>query len=872
MSQSAVKQSVASQLQYSVARGTFDEMTGPDGQRRPHWAEFLAAIATLPDGALQKRLEKGLRLIRDSGVTYNVYGDKAGTDRPWELDPIPFLIGADEWRGIEDSLIQRATLLNLILHDLYGAQKLLKEGYLPPALVFSHPDFWRPLHGASLPRDTSLVLYAADIARSPDGRWWVIGDRTAAPSGAGYALENRIITARIHPDIYKKLWVERLAPFFLKVQETLLRLSPRQGDMPRIVLYTPGPYNETYFEHAYLARYLGITLVDGDDLTNRGDRVYLKTLNGLRQVDVIIRRTDDGYCDPLELRSDSSLGIAGLVQAVHAGTVSVANGLGASVLESAAWLAFLPRLCRVLLHEDLKMPSVATWWCGQKTELNYVISNLDKLCVRQLLPSLAQPLCGRNLSSAERANLIARIISSPYNYIAQEIVSLSTAPLWNMNRLEPRPVVTRIHLASYRGSYVAMPGGLTRVAPADGLSTVSMQHGGTSKDTWILSEKPVEPITLLRPAGAPSKLVRGARDLSSRVADNMFWMGRHLERSELTTRILRAALARQVEGAGLGQEETLAIVLSMLTMCGHSVTGDQAENTMPPCEGERRHATPPRRPHESVIRQVIRIHGDPEHSSGLGHSICHLQRIATVVRDRLSLDTWRAIRRLAETVRCTGRGVVSQTDGSQAADGDLDEMLLRLNEVIQMTEALSGLVMENMTRDMSWRFLDAGRRLERAIHVLDLMATTISCTTEDGPVLDVVLGISDSMMTYRARYLVPPTLVPLADLLLCDESNPRSLAFQLSALQEHMDAICADRMPGTFTAEQKAIIAMLATVRTLDLESPLSVGSANTVIGTICRDMTLKLRTLSEILNRQYFTHAVETLPLFTQPEPRASS
>ena len=872
MSQSAVKQSVLSRLQYSVARGTFDEMTGPDGQLRSHWTEFLAALATLPDpdGALQTRREKGLRLIRDSGVTYNVYGDKAGTDRPWELDPIPFLISADEWRVLEEAMVQRATLLNLILHDLYGAQRLLKEGHLPPALVFSHPDFWRPLHGASLPRETSLVLYAADLARSPDGRWWVIGDRTAAPSGAGYALENRIITARIHPDIYKHLWVERLAPFFLKVHETLLRLSPRQGDMPRIVLYTPGPYNETYFEHAYLARYLGITLVDGEDLTTRGDRVYLKTLDGLRQVDVMIRRTDDGYCDPLELRSDSSLGIAGLVQAVHAGTVSVANGLGSAVLESAAWLAFLPRLCRVLLHEDLKMPSLATWWCGQKRELNYVMSNLDKLCVRQLCPSLAQPLCGCNLSSAERKDLITRILASPYYYVAQEKVSLSTAPLWNMNRLEPRPVVMRVYLASYDGSYVAMPGGLTRVAPADGLSTVSMQHGGTSKDTWVLSEKPVEPITLLRPAGAPKKLVRGARDLSARVADNMFWMGRHLERSELTTRILRAALARQVEGTGLGQEEALAVVLRM--MRDHSLTGDQAEDSLSPCagngEGSRGHSSP-RQTQESVIRQVLRVHCHPEHSFGLCHTIRHFQRIATVVRDRLSLDTWRAIRRLAETVRCTG--VVS------LADGDLDEMLLRLNEVIQMTEALSGLVMENMTRDLSWRFLDAGRRLERAMHVLDLLAVTVAAAgaAEDSPVLDIALGISDSMMTYRARYLAPPALVPLADLLLCDESNPRSLVFQLAALQSHMDAICADRMPGTFTAEQKAIITMLATVRTLDLDSSLSVVSATTSIHSLCQSMILQLRTLSEILNRQYFTHAVETLPLFTPlftQEPRASS
>ncbi|KAF0118390.1 MAG: hypothetical protein FD149_708 [Rhodospirillaceae bacterium] len=824
---SHMSQPPTARLHYPAMHRVFDEMMRQDGHLRPHWTAFLADLSALPEGEMTARHEKGVRLVRDNGVTYNVYGDKAGVDRPWEFDPIPFLIAAAEWREIEDALIQRATLLNLVLHDLYSDQKLLKEGFLPPAVVFGHPGFLYPLHGTA----PSLVLYAADLARSPDGRWWVIGDRTAAPSGAGYALENRIITARIHPDIYKHMQVERLAPFFLKVQETFLRLSPRHNDLPRIVLYTPGPYNETYFEHAYLARYLGINLVEGEDLTTRGGRVYLKTLNGLRQVDVIIRRTDDSYCDPLELRSDSSLGIAGLVQAARAGTVSLANGLGASILENAALLAFLPGLCRVLLGEDLKMPSVATWWCGQAQERNHVLANLEHLCVRPLVPSLAQPVCGCVLSREERAGMIARIRARPYNYVAQEMVSLSTAPVWNNDRLESRPVVTRMHLAAHGAGYAVMPGGLTRVASDENLSTVSMQHGGTSKDTWILSEKPVEPVTLLRPSGIPIKPVRGSRDLSSRVADNMFWMGRYLERSELITRILRAALARQLEGAGLGQEEELTVALGLLARLGHP-------------GGEGRGET------ETLIRQMIRFNFTPDHSVGLCGTIGHLQRVAIVVRDRLSLDTWRAIHRLTEAIR------------GGAGDGggdDLDETLLNLNEIIQMTEALSGLVMENMTRGLSWRFLDAGRRVERALHVLDLLMGTVSAgMIEDSPALDVALGVSDSMMTYRTRYLAPLALVPVADLLLCDESNPRSLAFQLAALQEHMNAI---GVSDGVTEEQKAVITMLATVRTLDFED-LSTTTARVIIGGLCQDLRLRLQTLPEILGRQYFAHAAETFPM----------
>ena len=350
---------------YSQTAGVYDEMSAAPGVLRPHWDVFINSLSALGAQELRRRWQTARQRIRENGVTYNVYGDPLGMDRPWNLDAIPLMIPPAEWSQLEAGLIQRARLLNLILADLYGPQKLLRGGQIPPALVFANPGFWRPCHGVTVSGNTYLHLLAVDLARGPDGEWWVISDRTQAPSGAGYSLENRIVMAETFPDLFREFQVKRLASFFRSFRETLLRLSPRNRENPRVVLLTPGPFNETYFEHSYLARYLGFTLVQGGDLTVRDNRVFLKTLEGLKQVDVILRRVDDSFCDPIELRSDSYLGVAGLVEAVRAGNVAVANALGSGLIETSAFMPFFPGLCRRMLGEDLKLPAAATWWCGQ---------------------------------------------------------------------------------------------------------------------------------------------------------------------------------------------------------------------------------------------------------------------------------------------------------------------------------------------------------------------------------------------------------------------------------------------------------------------------------------------------------------------------
>ncbi|MES1167117.1 MAG: circularly permuted type 2 ATP-grasp protein, partial [Pseudomonadota bacterium] len=472
----------------------YDEMEERDGSVRPHWQMFVNLLDDLGPSELEHRWNTARQLIHDNGVTYNVYGDPAGMDRPWNLDAIPFVLGATEWSFVEAALTQRARLLDHILADIYGPQTLLHGGLIPPELVFGHKGFLRPLHGVSVPHGRWLHFYAADICRAADGNLCVIDDRTQAPSGAGYTLENRLVVSRAMPDVFRDCRVQRLATFFRTVRESLRSLAPHNKETPRIVLLTPGPFNETYFEHAYLARYLGFTLVEGGDLTVRDNHVYLKTLGGLQQVDVILRRQDDDFCDPLELRGDSSLGIPGLVQAVHSGNVAVANALGTGMLETPALMMFLPRLCKHLLGEDLKMPSVNSYWCGDHQSRKYVLDNLHRLVIKPTFPQgISEPIFGESLSAQGLADLRARIQATPVDFVGEDQVTLSTAPVLVGQRIEPRHIIMRAHLmattdtknspsnGSQNGTssdgYSVMPGGLTRFSASPDSLVVSMQRG-----------------------------------------------------------------------------------------------------------------------------------------------------------------------------------------------------------------------------------------------------------------------------------------------------------------------------------------------------------------------------------------------------------
>src|SRR5271155_5582679 len=502
----------------------------------------MESLRTLGPEELERRWSRAERRIRENGITYNIYSDPLGANRPWRIDIVPLLIPAEEWRYIEAGIIQRARLLSLLLEDLYGSQELVAQGRFPAALLYANPAFLRPLVGVPVAAHSYLHMLAVDLARSPDGQWWVLADRTQAPSGSGYALENRPIVSDVLPDLFRTSNVLRLAPFFRAQREALTNLAQR--DNPRIVLLTPGPLNETYFEHSYMARYLGFTLVQGADLTVRKRRVYLKTVDGLEKVDVILRRVDDSFCDPVELRGDSLLGVPGLVDAIVAGNVKVANALGSGLIETAAIMPFLPGLCRQLLGEKLRLPSVATWWCGQTYALDWVLNHLDSVVVKPAFPSLGmEPVFGAELPHAEKSKFAEKLLARPNEYVAQEQVALSTAPVWDNGRLHSRSVVLRTYVLNTGNGWTAIPGGLVRVAEAEG-AVVSMQRGGHSKDAWVLWDSPVDTFSMLRPRDEPVELHRVSRVVPSRVADNCFWLGRYVERAENIARILRAIIPR----------------------------------------------------------------------------------------------------------------------------------------------------------------------------------------------------------------------------------------------------------------------------------------------------------------------------------------
>ncbi len=814
---------------YRPAADAYDESCSKPGILRPHWKAFFSRLEKLGGDELSARWDNGRRIIRDHGVTYNVYGDSQGVDRPWELDMVPLLLPADEWKSIATGLCQRAHLLNLILSDLYGAQRLLREGLIPPSLIYANPGFLRPCHGLPVPNDIYLHLSAADLARSPDGQWWVLGDRGQAPSGSGYALENRMVVSRILPVEFRESQVERLAAFFRAQRDALWRMAPGQPDCPNVVLLTPGPFNETYFEQAYLGKYLGFTLVEGADLTIRDRKVFLKTLEGLQPVHVILRRVDDHFCDPLELRSDSFLGVPGLVEAARSGNVVLANALGCGIIESPAFLAFLPGLCRLLLGEELKLPSVATWWCGQASELQYVIENIERIVIKSAFAGVGHAVFGGRLNAKERAQLIQSIKMRPWEFVGQEQVILSSAPAWSNSHLVARRLSVRAYVAANSNDdFVVMSGGLTRVSSSANDPIVSMQSGGGSKDTWVLSDEPVAPFSLLTSTGQPLSNSPVSAEVPSRVADNLYWLGRYAERMEDRMRILRCVITRMADEAISDTQSELAGLLSV--MAGLKLLDKRFKGRVAMKELEQ---------------ELLALVYNSETSGTVRELGMRIRQIVSVTRDRFSTDTWRILNQL-------------QTD-SRTRPGRIPVVnaLNLLNTLIVDLAAFSGMESENMTRAHGWRFLDFGRRLERGQNIARLVRAALALERPT-VVLPGLLEIADSSMTYRRRYLAQPQIGPVMELLLFDEGNPRSLAFQLTTLNAH-----AGNLPGyeksSVENEEKQLADITRLFRDMDAQKLSHSADAirNEQVVEWLGNLVAALGRLSTNLTHHYFSLTV---------------
>lgn len=806
----------------------------PDGVTpRAHWAPFINSLQSIGSDELARRWQRAERRIRENGVTYNIYTDPLGQNRPWALDPVPLLVSPEEWRFIEAGIIQRAELLNLVLQDIYGERRLISNGDLPAPLVFANPAFLRPLAGIMVSQSSRLHLLAVDLARSPNGQWWVLADRTQAPSGSGYALENRTIVSDVLPDVFRTSNVRRLAPFFRAQRDALLGLG--RSDNPQVVLLTPGPFNETYFEHAYLARYLGFPLVEGADLTVRDRRVYMKTVEGLRPVDVILRRVDDSFCDPLELRGESFLGVAGLVETINAGNAAVANALGSGVIETSAIMPFLPGLASKLLGEALKLPSVATWWCGQDHALKWVLDHLNQVVVKPAFPRRGmEPIFGADLANAETREISAQLRSKPYDYVAQEQVALSTAPVWDHGHLYSRSLVLRTYVLKTGDGWVAMPGGLVRIAGADG-PVVSMQKGGHSKDAWVLWDGPVDTFSMLRPRHQPLKLRRASTDLPSRAADNLFWLGRYAERSECIARLLRCLMTRvrRVSGPELS-------CLLRLHACFDS-----------------RHATLPKdrlSTARDLEEELISVMSDVGRPDSLASTIFELRRVGGQLRERLSTDMSRLVGQLED---------VASVDDYML----FIEYSAVLNGCLELLSAISGMERDNMTRGTGWLFMSLGRRLERAMYsVRQLRELTAPFDEASWPLLDYLLEVADSSMTYRSRYFTTLQPVAVLDVLMADGTNPRSLAFQLSRLAD-LYLQLPRRVPEDLNAMQHAI----DLLRSLDLatldyplpgaDRPVGDHGARAQLDRSLSYLQDLLRLWADSVSSTYFGHA-RTFPI----------
>ena len=800
---------------YQPLPGVHDELVDAEGRPRAHWLAMLSALAEMGVDEVNRRFQAADRHLYRSGVFYRVYDDPNGGERPWPISHLPLVIDDREWRALEHGLIQRAQLIEGVLADIYGAGNLVCAGALPAAAIAGAPDFLRPLVGADPHGGSFLRVYAADIGRGPDGRWWVISDRTQSPSGAGYALENRIAIGRALPDLARSLNVVRLAGFFQAMRAGLTRLD-RSGE-GRVGLLTPGPLNETYFEHAYLARYLGFVLLEGEDLTVRDNIVYVRTVAGLKRVDVLLRRLDADYADPLELDPRSHLGVPGLVQAVRSGSVAVANALGAGVVEAPALMGFLPKLGARVLGEELILPNVATWWCGQESERNRVLEELDDLVIapafQRALPGLLDtgPVIGADLDRDHRLKVEAAIRTRGVDFVGQEAVRLSTMPVWRNGRLEPHPFILRIFVAATESGWKVMPGGFCRVSDSQDARAVTMQSGGRSADVWVLDANPVEQTSLL-PAVDRVEIKRQTGPLPSRAADNFFWLGRYVERAEMTLRLLRTLVGR-LSASAEGGGSTLDALLGLLQAWG-AVPVDLA----------------PARPTRHALAALTRR----DLPGALPNVIEAARKTASVIRDRLSPDAWRTLAELAQLV---GEPVPMVSAEPEAYE--------RSDRALRAFAAFSGLASENMNRLAGWRFLDLGRRIERGISTCRFARALVGRAPTAG-MLDVLLELCDSQITYRSRYVMVESRAPVLDLVLLESVNPRALAFQIDAILAHLD-----HLPGHLGDEPPPPEERLAA----RLAASMKAFDASDFDDDRLHEIESQLMELSNDIAERYFIH-----------------
>lgn len=786
-----------------VEAGHFDELRDAEGGLRDTWRAF-AELLNAPLDDITRRQALLTRQIQEDGVTYNVYNAQGGPSRPWSLEPLPLIISPGEWLRLERGVAQRATLLNHVLADVYGEQQVLKENLLPSALVLGHPSYLRGLQGVSPVGGIYLHVVAFDLARGPDGNWWVVTQRTQAPSGLGYVMQNRLIVSRLFPEAYRSMNVQHLASAYRRLLDTMTELAATcSGDAsPRLALLTPGPYNETYFEHAYLARYLGLPLVEGGDLIVRDEGLFMKTVQGLEPIHGLLRRLDDDFCDPLELRADSTLGIPGLMQAVRAGKVVLANALGTGFLESPAVHGFLPALSSHLLGEDLMLPSLPTWWCGEEAAWQDVSRDLSECVIRPSYPHMGTPgfgsgnlrqsfdaVIGRTLTPAALKAWNERISLDPAAYTVQRFVPYPQAPVWSGGKLGMRGASLRVYaLSDGRGGWQVLPGGMTRIATRDA-GPVSMQLGGSSLDTWVLTDEPVDTFSMLPASIKLDELMQRQRPVASRTGENLYWMGRYTERTEQQLRLMQTLVSLQSNDDDLN--DAVSHVLSDLAL---------SSGLVPP-------GTPNLNQSPRVFeRAALDALTDAQARNGaysLGFNLGALARSAQSLRERLSPEHARLLRLMGQDFHqrlAAAMALLAQGDADDGQDSlDLApgattapaHSLTLAHDAFEhlgmQLAAVTGAQTDRMTRDFGWRLLTVGRLIERLTGYANLLKVFwVNKALQQPQGFDLLLDLFDSTITFRARFQRRLEVPALLALLVLDETNPRALACVLRRLRNEL--------------------------------------------------------------------------------------
>lgn len=795
MSRGTERGRVEAPLGYRPLPGVPDEMVTARGELRPAWRPLAALLARMREGEIEARFAKADQYLRDAGVYYRVYGDSGASERDWPLSHVPLLLEEAEWEGIAAGLSERAELLEAVIADLHGPARLVAEGLIPASLVAASPEYLRPVVGIRPAGGRFLHFVSFELGRGPDGAWRVLGDRTQAASGAGFALENRVATTRAFSDLYSEMHVHRLAGFFRTFRETMQGLRRSEGG--RVAILTPGPLNETYYEHAYIARYLGFMLLQGEDLAVVEGRLMVRTVAGLRPVEVLWRRLDSAWADPLELNQESRIGTPGLVAALRRGTVAMVNALGSGLLEMRALPAFLPAIARRLLGRDLALPSIRTWWCGDADSRAEVTELFDRVIIgpalstRLAIEDTGSTMVGASLRDHARAAAASWIAKEGAKLVAQEALTLSTTPAHHGGRLVPRPMTLRVFAARTAKGWEIMPGGFARIGASGDPAAIAMQRGGNAADVWIVSERPVERATLLPDVERGfARILPGS--LPSRAADNLYWLGRYIERAEGTLRILRAWHARLAEV----DDPELPLLL-----------------------------------HAKAYLATIEIDPGQPIPEGLVRNVDSAVASAGQIRDRFSVDGWLALKDLAKTVREFRSRVVEGDDATRAAT-----VLLR------KLAGFAGLLHENMYRFTGWRFLVIGRALERAMHMARLLAHMTAAEAPDGA-HDMLIEIGDSVMTHRRRYSVATQRLTVIDLLALDRMNPRSVLYQLDEIHEQTALLPGALVHGQMSPLMREV---------LRVRTGLALETAETVTGEGLEDLAARLWDLSNRYTSTY--------------------